>query len=229
VGVPAIALIALRAASILDRQIGARFTEVLRRLSFSTGLLLLILLVLLVFLPYGTSLPGTCSVRVVRYPPDVELTYAQLERQVLENLPGQRPITLIAESFSGPIALRLANDPDLNIRAVVLVCSFGSRPLGKLGAVLAHLPISSLLRFRAPELLLRTVLLGKAAPDELVAATVAAISSVRPSVLAGRLKAALTSHSMSGPVAPSTRVIAIFSSRDQWAVHVCIQGRLAIE
>src|SRR5437588_9478711 len=84
------------------------------------------------FGPFLACLPGACSVRVVRYPTDAELTYAQLEQHVSENLPGNEPSTLIAESFSGPIALRLTNNPTLNIRAVVLVCSFGSRPLGTL-------------------------------------------------------------------------------------------------
>lgn len=167
------------------------------------------------FAPFLQSLAGTCSVQVFRYPRDADLTYAELQQYVLNQLPDNEPITIIAESFSGPIALRLSNTPTLNIRAVVLVCSFGSRPLGILGAVLAHLPIEFLLKFRPPELAIRTLLLGRAASDELVAATIEAISSVRPTVLASRLRAALRLRHTSGQAVPSARVIAIFSTRDR--------------
>jgi pimeloyl-[acyl-carrier protein] methyl ester esterase len=167
------------------------------------------------FAPFLGCLPSTCAVRVVRYPKDAELTYPELEQHVLDNLPSSEPITLIAESFSGPIALHLTDNPKLNIRAVVLVCSFASHPLGTLGSVLARLPIGVLLRLPPPELVLRAFLLGRAASDELVAATVAAISSVQPRVLAGRLIAALRSSYMSDPVPRASRIIAIFSRHDR--------------
>lgn len=167
------------------------------------------------FGPFLRCLPGTCTVKVIRYPRDAELTYSELEQHVLDNLPSSEPITLIAESFSGPIAFHLSNNPKLNIRAVVLVCSFASHPLGTLGAVLARLPIGVLLRLPPPELIVRAFLLGRAAPDELVATTVDAISSVQPRVLAGRLIAALTSSYMSDPVPRARRIIAIFSRKDR--------------
>jgi hypothetical protein len=98
------------------------------------------------FRSFSRCVQSTCSVRVVGYPRDAELTHPALEQHVLDNLPSSEPITLIGESSSSPIALHLSNNPKLNIRAAVLVCSFASHPRGTLGAVLARLPIGVLLR-----------------------------------------------------------------------------------
>ncbi len=56
------------------------------------------------FAPFLSSLAGICSVQVIRYPRDADLTYAELQQYVMNQLPVSEPITLIAESFSGPIA-----------------------------------------------------------------------------------------------------------------------------
>ncbi len=80
--------------------------------------------------------------------------------------------------------------------------------------MLAYLPIDFLFRIKPPKLVVRTFLLGSAASDEVVAATIGAIASVQPKVLAGRLRAALMLRS-SGQAAPSTRIVAIFSTGDR--------------
>src|SRR3569833_1923654 len=83
-----------------------------------------------------SSLAEECAVQIVRYPADVFLTYSELEQHVLDHLPKGVPITLVAESLSGPIALRISERRDLTLRAVVLVCSFASRPFGRVGRLL---------------------------------------------------------------------------------------------
>jgi pimeloyl-ACP methyl ester carboxylesterase len=166
------------------------------------------------FRPFLSSLASTCPVQVIGYPRDTDLTYVQLQQYVLDSLPTGEPITLIAESFSGPIALGLCGFSNLNIRAVVLVCSFASRPLGIIGSMLACLPMTFLFHIKPPKLVVRAFLLGRTAPEELVAATIGAISSVRPGVLAGRLRAALRLSPSQRAAAP-TRVIAIFATRDR--------------
>jgi pimeloyl-[acyl-carrier protein] methyl ester esterase len=166
------------------------------------------------FGPFLSSLAGSCSVQVIGYPRDAELTYPQLQQYVFDRLPSGEPLTLIAESFSGPIALGLCECPNLDIRAVVLVCSFASRPLGIISAMLAALPTAFLLRIKPSKLAVKTFLVGKTAPEEIVAATIGVISSVPPRVLAGRLRAALRLHpSKRSP--PTRRIIAIFAMGDR--------------
>ena len=167
------------------------------------------------FSPFLQALPRCQAVRVVSYPADRAANYPALERHVVDSLPAGEPIMIVAESFSGPIALRLSANRSLKLRAVVVVCSFASRPLGFSGAIFARLPLSCLFRLRIPPLLLRRFLLGNKANEELVKGTVAAISSVRPDVLAGRLREALTSRYCAGPILPATRVVALFSQKDR--------------
>ncbi|HMA00429.1 MAG TPA: hypothetical protein VKP66_20995 [Steroidobacteraceae bacterium] len=51
--------------------------------------------------------PGVES-RVVEYSPDEPLGYEELELRVRAALPRDRPYVLLGESFSGPIAMRIA-------------------------------------------------------------------------------------------------------------------------
>jgi pimeloyl-ACP methyl ester carboxylesterase len=167
------------------------------------------------FDPFISSLTEECEVQIVRYPGDVFLTYPQLERHVLNHLPKGVPITLVAESFSGPIALKISQRGDLNLKAVVLVCSFASRPLGWVGALFARLPLGYLLRLPVPTTALRTFLLGDNASQALISATASAISSVQAPVLAARLREVLTATYCRGHIEPQTRVIVLSSNRDR--------------
>jgi pimeloyl-[acyl-carrier protein] methyl ester esterase len=167
------------------------------------------------FAPFISYLTEACEVQIVRYPADVFLTYSQLEQHVLDHLPKDVPITLVAESFSGPIALRISERGDLNLQAVVLVCSFASRPLGWIGTLLARFPLGYLFRLPLPTTILRTFLLGGSASRELISAIASAISSVQPFVLAARRREVLTATYCPGHIQPLTRVVVLFSKRDR--------------
>ena len=66
---------------------------------------------------------------VISYPDDQPLGYGELNEFVLAALPNNEPFILLAESFSGPIAIALAGRHLPLLRAVVLVCSFAQPPL----------------------------------------------------------------------------------------------------
>lgn len=167
------------------------------------------------FAPFLEALPRDTQVQIVRYPLTELLSYSELERFVLDQLPKSGEITLLAESFSGPIALRLAARSGLKIRAVVLVCSFASRPWRRTGALMACLPLTWILPFAFRPALLRRFLIGKKAPNELVQSARSAIASVRREVLAGRLREVLRSRFDSGKIGEDVRVIAIFGKHDR--------------
>src|SRR5579875_877507 len=131
------------------------------------------------FSPFIKAVPGCQTVQAIRYPTNLVLSYPELEQYVLKQLPVGEPITLIAESFSGPVALRLSANSSLNLRAVVVVCSFASRPVGVWGSVLARIPLTRLFKLKIHPVFVRMFLLGNDAPTELVAATTKAISLVR--------------------------------------------------
>src|SRR5690348_11173051 len=75
----------------------------------------------------GVSAPCT----LVRYPTELKGSYQDYVGIVGAALGCEQPVVLIAESFSGPVAVRLAQAHP-NIKAVVLSGSFVSHPRSKL-------------------------------------------------------------------------------------------------
>ena len=105
---------------------------------------------------------------------------AMRSRQTLTD----RDYVLVAESFGGPLALRLAASKPPHLCAVVLVCSFACSPLSLsqklvVPAVARALPSS-------PRWAVRKLLVGDYAADATVDAVRAALSKVPPHVLRAR-------------------------------------------
>lgn len=138
---------------------------------------------------FCARLPGWIAPEIVAYPSDAPRTYRELEglvRARLASAPG--PAALLAESFSGPIAIRVAADPPPELRALILVATFAAWPrLSRLAPV-----VGAWLFLRPPpEALLRRTLLARDSDPSLVAAARAAIAAVPPRVLAARAREAL--------------------------------------
>ncbi|HMN46871.1 MAG TPA: alpha/beta hydrolase [Povalibacter sp.] len=137
-----------------------------------------------------------CRSVVVSYPTDQPLGYEELEQHVRSLLPGDEPFVLLAESFSGPLAIALAASPPPQLKAVVLVCTFARLPVPSFALQWTR-PISLLPLWRAPMLLTSRVLFGRfrsAAKDVLLRH---AIDSVAPKVWRARLKAVLSADKTS--------------------------------
>jgi hypothetical protein len=112
------------------------------------------------FAPLIAAAPTGINCAVVDYPHH-EASIDVLEQRVRKRLPG--PCILIAESFSGPIAVRVASDA--RVKALVLCYSFVSGPLLP---ALRHIAIPALFKLPRPASMLRLLLLGRHAAEELV-------------------------------------------------------------
>ena len=90
---------------------------------------------------------------VIAYPTDQPLGYTELTQYVTRHLPS-RPFVLLGESFSGPVAIRLAADPPTALTGLILCGTFGKNPypwLRWVKAAAAWVPLKSLPRWlRAP-------------------------------------------------------------------------------
>ncbi len=123
--------------------------------------------------------------RVVSYPADRELAldeYAEIASRHVD-----RETVLVAESFSGPVAVRIAARQEP--RALVLAGSFVTPPLPPL---LRVLPLTTLARIQVPDRLLSYWMLAPYATAERVRDLRAALGMVHPRVLASRLRIALS-------------------------------------
>src|SRR4051812_12633896 len=82
----------------------------------------------LMFAPFIAALGPDVDCRVVAYPTDRALDYAEHEAIARAALPGDAPYVILGESFSGPIAIRIAASAPANLMGLVLCCSFARSP-----------------------------------------------------------------------------------------------------
>lgn len=125
---------------------------------------------------------------VVSYPPDQGLGYPELESLVRRALPSG-PYAIVAESFSGPLALTLAADRPPGLKALVLSCTFARSPVWTpkwIHGVISRAPIWS-----APRVIVQRALMGAQADPALQGALAQAMSRVAPIAWRARLRAVL--------------------------------------
>ena len=132
------------------------------------------------------ALPRHYTCVPVSYDPKRPLRYDDLVAQVGTRLQASgEPALLVAESFSGPIAIQLAAKPPRQLRGLVLAASFARSPIASwlrpvVGPWLFSIP--------PPEWAVRRYIVGPEAPPELVDATMMSIRSVNARVMAQRLR-----------------------------------------
>lgn len=136
------------------------------------------------------TLPATIEPLVVPYPSDRALGYRELADVVGAQLPEGRRFAMLGESFSGPLAIRLAASKPAGLAAIVLVASFHRRPAPPGLAAIEPL-LRPFVGLPPPRFAIRRWLAGADAPLGLVDEVRAAIRGVRRDVLTARLREAL--------------------------------------
>lgn len=128
------------------------------------------------------------GVRPVSYPIDRPVGYDGLELIIRAQLAESKAFVLLGESFSGPLAIRIAANPPAGLVGLVLSTTFARSPV----PVLAPLaPLARLAPARPPMALLSWLLLGRWATPALQCALGEALRTVSPDVLRTRAAAAL--------------------------------------
>jgi pimeloyl-[acyl-carrier protein] methyl ester esterase len=139
------------------------------------------------------ALPGDLATKVISYP-NQPLDLEQLAAHVLRQLPAQR-VVLVAESFSGLVALTLLANAAARVRAVIFVGAFAEPPRPLL---LRFAPLAShageWVR-SIPAFFLRRYCLGPEASADELNELRQAIAAVAPGVLAQRLSLVAKRHS----------------------------------
>ena len=161
--------------------------------------------------------------QVISYPDDRTLDYAQLEALVRRQLPSDTPFIIVAESFSGPVAVALASGPMDNLRGVVLAASFVTAP--RLGAW-RFLPWRTLFRFPAPVAILRQLL--TASDSTLLRDMQASIRDVSAHVLAARVRSALSVDVRRELASVTCPLLYIRAQRDRVIPSRCLRDILSV-
>ena len=118
--------------------------------------------------PLREVMPGNVRVTVVNYPTDKKLSYVELVQCAYEQLPRNKPLILIAESFSGPIAISLVSLFPANIKGIIFCATFMkfSRPF-LIGST-RYIPLVFLFRRPVPDFLLYFLVGGKPFSEKLI-------------------------------------------------------------
>jgi len=197
---------------------GGRSDEQSGAMTGTTGKPLLVMLPGLdgtgrLFAPLEGALRPGVAVQSVSYPRDEPLSYDELESWVASRLPARDPFIVLGESFSGPVAIRIAAKRPPGLLGVVLVASFVRSPIPVSWA--KPLVVPAMFRWAATEPLLRGFLVGSDAPRELVRDVADTIRSVSANVLASRVREVLSVDARAALRACAVPILYLTATRDR--------------
>jgi pimeloyl-[acyl-carrier protein] methyl ester esterase len=140
------------------------------------------------FAPLIPMIPAEHRIRIISYPTDQPLSYDDLHSLMETKLASDTATILIAESFSGPLAIRYAAAHPDRVSALILCATFIRSPVPRwlrffITPLFFCLPL--------PAIALRYFLLGPAAAPILVDQLRQTLRKVSPNVLARRVKEVL--------------------------------------
>lgn len=160
-------------------------------------------------------LPRGARLRIVSYPDRAAWTLDDYVEHVERSLPpGERPL-IVAESFSGPIALRLLCRR-AGLAGLVLVASFDGCP-NPLLAVANAIPAAVVKAIATSPHLLRFFCLGHDVPPEGGVALRDSIRRLSPACLRGRLDLLRSLEPVADRV-PATPILCLEADRDRLVV-----------
>ncbi|MEO1699592.1 MAG: alpha/beta fold hydrolase [Planctomycetota bacterium] len=146
---------------------------------------------------------------VLAHPADRPLDYDALLEDVARHLP-PGPLVVLGESFSGPLAVRLAAERD-DIVGLVLCATFVRGP--RSGALLRLAELVA--RGAPPAPVVRALLAGFDAPRALVDEVRSAVATLAPGVLRARLRAVRTVDVSSVLAATTCPVLDLRATHDR--------------
>ena len=112
------------------------------------------------FAPFVAQLPDHVHYTIVRYPGDRPIPFMDLPDYIESRVPQDRPLVVLGESYSGPVAVLLAAQSALDIRGVILVATFARYPATWMRRLSRLAPLSFLLRLPIPDVLMQRYCFG---------------------------------------------------------------------
>jgi len=165
------------------------------------------------FGPLLAVIPAEMPRRLVNFPTDRPCSVRQLLELLERELEGEAEMVLIAESFSGPIAMQFAAANPGRVRALILCATFVAEPVPVTLCYLAtpliwlHVPI--------PAIAIRMFLGGIRAPRALVRQVAAAVRLNSPRVLAHRVRLAGWVNSVKALQSCKVPILCLGARRDR--------------
>ena len=152
------------------------------------------------------------DVEVVRYPGDRPLGYRELANYVRAHI-GAQPVVLLGESFSGPIAIRLAAELPQHVKGLILAATFITSPWPRWMVKAAATAKPS----AVPRGWIDAVLRGSSNDPELAAEIADVMAHFAPNVRAARLREVAGADARADLQRVSCPILALHG-RNDWLV-----------
>jgi pimeloyl-[acyl-carrier protein] methyl ester esterase len=154
------------------------------------------------------------STVVVAYPKDVPMNYDELDALVTAALPTDRPFVLLGESFSGPLAIRIAARRPASLAGLILCVTFASNPYPWAGTW--ALPLAKFLPLKAlPRWVRAPLMWGSASPNRAPRQSERAMAGVSAAVVRRRIAALLAVDETKALVNISAPTLVLCATRDR--------------
>ncbi len=159
---------------------------------------------------------STCA-----YPADLSATANSIVQAIADSVPVGTPYVLVAESFSGPFAVKFAAQRPAGLTAIVLVNTFLRIPMRPFVACTALVPVWH------PWFLTRALLLNRVSNKEVVALCRRIIGDLSGSLIAARLRLLCTvdSRQAASSVAVPTLILRGTHDRLVWGQYSRVIAR----
>ena len=177
------------------------------------------------FYPLVRAAPRGVTVETVAYPPDRPLGYDAHLEIARSRLPDTGRFLLLGESFSGPIAVRLAAEAPPGLVGLALCATFVRSPSW---SGFRHLPWKTLFSRPVPRHVIRRRLAGPWISPEIVASVRGVTRQVEPSVLATRLRETLTVDARDALARVEVPILDLRGTRDRLVPRRCRRAILAV-
>ena len=140
------------------------------------------------FQAFAVAFPKTLDLVIVHYPTEELRSYTELMKLLQEAAEDCEHLVVLAESFSTPLAITYAAMRPAKLRGLVICAGFASSPVLGWRRLVGILLAPVLFRLALPKFAVERFLVGSGATGSLIDSVRSAVSSVRASVLLGRLR-----------------------------------------
>ena len=172
------------------------------------------------FNAFADAISSYANPTVIAYPRDRLLSYDELVEYVAAQLPRDEDYCLIAESFSGPIAILLASRKPPHLKALILAVTFAVSPYPKASWTLSKLLII-MKHFSISKKFIQTSLLNGSHP-ELAERIHRVVSTLDKAVIAGRAKSAMLCNVLGALKQITVPILAIQAKQDRVLSPKCL-------
>jgi pimeloyl-ACP methyl ester carboxylesterase len=171
---------------------------------------------------FVTELPAGVEATVETYPTDQFLSYAGLQEMVTRSLPAEEPFVLLGESYSAPLAVRIAATKPTKLAGLILSSGFVYRPVGEWTALAEALAGPWIFRLNPPRLIAEYFAIGMDAPRALVHKGIEVWRSVSPEVISGRVREAMTCDARADLARTTVPILDLRGEDDHLLADACV-------